>query len=403
MSFAQIHILQTNIIYVILLQMISVIGYYTTKFGELWEKSLFDLTEEALFGVLKESQIEKERIDAVFFGNMLGGVLENNLHSPSKIAEIMGTHIPVFRAEAACASGGAAFNLAYTYLEANPGKTVLVIGAEKMTDYSPEEVISALTAASSGEEQESGLTFPGLYAMMARVYLETYQYSAKDLNYVSYKNHYHGSLNDRAHFRNKVSLREIESSPLIADPFRVLDCSPISDGASAVIMTSDKKIISKREKTMKVLATEVATDTISLKSRNYLDGIEAARIAGKKAFQKAAMRPGDIQVAELHDCFSIAELFAMEDLGFWKKGTAGKRISLLETMLGSGHTLTTNTSGGLKAAGHPVGATGIKQIGEVFLQLTRQAGKRQIKNADKGLTHNVGGSGGTAIVSIFTV
>ena len=383
--------------------MISAIGYYTTKFGELWEKSLFDLVEEVLFGVLKGSHIEKGKIDAVFFGNMMGGTLENNLHSPSKIAEIMGTHIPVFRAEAACASGGAAFHLAHTYLKAKLGKTVLVIGAEKMTDFSPEEVITALTSASSGEEQESGLTFPGLYAMMAQVYLQKYHYSKKDLSYVSYKNHYHGSLNDKAHFRKKVTLQEIESSPLVAYPFGVLDCSPISDGASAIIMTSDKVLLSKQKKAIQVLSTEVATDTISLKNRKYLDGIEATQIAGKKAFDKAGITPKDIQIAELHDCFSIAELFAMEDLGFWKKGTAGKRISLLETMINSGGSLTTNTSGGLKAAGHPVGATGIKQIGEIYLQLTKQAGSRQIKNAKKGLTHNVGGSGGTAIVSIFGV
>lgn len=383
--------------------MISVIGYYTTKFGELWKKSLFDLVEEVLFGVLKENYIEKEKIDAVFFGNMMGGVLENNLHSPSKIAEIMGTHIPVFRAEAACASGGAAFHLAHTYLEANTGKTVLVIGAEKMTDYAPEEVISALTAASSGEEQESGLTFPGLYAMMAQVYFQKYHYTKKDLSYVSYKNHYHGSLNDKAHFSKKITLQEIESSPLVAYPLGVLDCSPISDGASAIIMTSDKTFLSKQKKAIQVLATEVATDTISLKNRKYLDGIEATHIAGEKALHKAGITPHDIQIAELHDCFSIAELFAMEDLGFWKKGTAGKQISQLETMLNSGGHLTTNTSGGLKAAGHPVGATGIKQIGEVYLQLTKQAGSRQVKGAKKGLTHNVGGSGGTAIVSIFGV
>lgn len=379
-----------------------VVGYYTTKYGELWDKSLFDLVEEALFGVLKETSLEKGQIDAVFFGNMMAGTLENNLHSPSKIAEILNAHIPIFRTEAACASGGMAFHMAHTYLQANAGKTVLIIGAEKMTDYSPEEAITALTSASSGEEQEAGLTFPGLYAMMAQVYLSKYKFTKKSLGNVAYKNHYHGTLNDKAHFRRRITVKDAINSPLIAYPLGVLDCSPISDGASAIIMTSDKDIVS-HSKSVSVLATSVATDSISLKNRKRLDGIEATEISGNKAFKQAGLKREQIQVAELHDCFTIAELLAMEDLGFWKKGTGGKRILSLETMLGSSGGLTVNTSGGLKAAGHPVGATGIKQIGEVYLQLTSQAAGRQVKHARYGLTHNVGGSGGSAVVSIFGV
>ncbi|EKD90059.1 MAG: hypothetical protein ACD_32C00055G0001, partial [uncultured bacterium] len=146
-------------------------GYYTTRFGELWDKSLFDLVEEAILGVLKQNKLENKQIDAVFFGNMLAGVLENNLHSTAKIAEILHINVPIFRSEAACASGGVAFNLARIYLDANPNKNVLVIGAEKMTDYSPEEAITALSAAASGEEQEAGLTFSGLYALITNYYL----------------------------------------------------------------------------------------------------------------------------------------------------------------------------------------------------------------------------------------
>ena len=186
--------------------MISIIDYYTTQFGELWDKSLSDLIEEALKGVLKNSQLDKKQIDAIFFGNMLAGVLENNLHAPSKIAEILGVNIPIFRVEAACASGGIAFHLAKNYLDANPNKTILVIGAEKMTDYSPEETTSALASAASGEEQEAGLTFPGLYAMMANYYLEKYKYNEEHLAYVSFKNHFHGTLNDKAHFRDRKSV-----------------------------------------------------------------------------------------------------------------------------------------------------------------------------------------------------
>ena len=383
--------------------MTHLIGYYTTQFGELWDKSLFDLVAEAINGVLKQTRLSNKQINAVFFGNMLAGVLENNLHSPSKIAEILKVNIPIFRTEAACASGGAAFNLAKTYLEANSNKNVLVVGAEKMTDYSPEEAITALSAAASGEEQEAGLTFPGLYAMMANFYLGKYHYTEENLAYVSVKNHYHGSLNDKAHFRKKISVEDVLKSPYIAYPLKVLDSSPISDGAAAVLLTNNRDMIKKQKHSVSVLASEIATDTISLKERKNLDGILATKIAAKAAFGKAKIKRKDINVAEVHDCFSIAEILAMEDLGFWEKGEGGKRIKEWGTMYGNGGDLIVNTSGGLKAAGHPVGATGIKQIGEIFLQLTEQAEKRQVKNIKYGLTHNVGGSGGTAVVTILGI
>jgi len=376
-------------------------GYYTTKFGELWDKSLFDLVEEAINGVLKSTNLERKKIDAVFFGNMLAGVLGNNLHSTSKLSEILDVNIPVFRTEAACASGGTAFNLAKTYLDANSNKNVLVIGAEKMTDYSPEEVITALSAAASGEEQEAGLTFSGLYAMMANFYLEKYHYTEKNLAYVSVKNHYHGTLNDKAHFRRQITIDNVLKSAYVSYPLKVLDSSPISDGASAIIMSNNLNFIKKQDYSVSVLASEIATDTISLKSRKNIDEILATKIASDKAFKMAKIKRSDINVAELHDCFSIAEILAMEDLGFWKKGEGGQKIMEESTTYGNGGNLIVNTSGGLKASGHPVGATGIKQIGEIFLQLTGQANNRQVKNGKYGLAHNVGGSGGTAVVTIL--
>lgn len=380
--------------------MVSIIGFYQTKFGELWEKSLFDLVKEAVDGVLKESSLELGQIEAIFFSNMLGGVLENNLHSSAKIAEILKVNIPVFHIEAACASGGMAFYLANKYLESGKNKTVMVIGAEKMTDYSPEEVTTALASASSGEEQEAGLTFPGLYALMANYYLEKYHYTEENLAYVSVKNHYHGSLNKKAQFRKTITVEEVLKSPYVAYPLKILDSSPITDGAAALILTNDREIIKKVKFNVSVLASAVANDTISLSQRKRLDEILATKIAGEKAFYEAKLKPTDIDIAEVHDCFSIAEILAMEDLGFWQKGEGGEKIKEQSTMLGKGE-LIVNSSGGLKAAGHPVGATGIKQIGEVFLQLTNQAEQRQVKGVKYGLTHNVGGSGGTAVVAIL--
>lgn len=378
----------------------SVIGYYTTVFGELWEKSLFDLVDEAMKGVLRFTEMDKKEIDAVFFGNMLAGITDNTLLSAGHISEKMGLSVPIYRTEGACASGGLAFHLADQYLKTHPDSTVLVIGAEKMNDVSVQEITTALASASAIDEQEAGLTFPGLYAMLAQVYLETYRYTEEHLAAVGIKNHYHGSLNTKAHFQRKMTQEQVLKSAYVAHPLKMLDCSPISDGASAVVLTN-KSSLTKKHHSITVQATEVATDTISLAKRKRLTGLDASRIAAQKAFRTASCSPEDISIAELHDCFSIAEIMAMEDIGFWKEGEGGKRMVNLETQLGNNGRLVVNTSGGLKAAGHPVGATGIKQIGEIYLQLTGQAEKRQIQKARYGLAHNVGGSGAVAVVTIL--
>lgn len=379
-----------------------VIGYYTTKFGEIWEQSLFDLAEEAVWGVLKDSHLELHDIDAIFFGNMLGGILENNLHAGAKIADILGVTIPIFRVEGACASGGMAFHLANEYIKSGKAKTVLVLGAEKMTDVQPEFIVQGLMSAASGEEQECGLTFPGLYALMARSYLKKYNYDRKNLAAVSIKNHAHGVLNPTAHFRKAITVKQVLQSSLIASPLGLLDCSPVSDGAAALIITSDTTKIKKMGGVV-IRSSQVATDSISLLQRDSLTELKATQIAADKAFDETHLKRSDISLAEVHDCFTIAELFAMEDLGFWKKGEAGKRVLSYETHIDNGGSLIVNTSGGLKAAGHPVGATGIKQIGELYLQLTGKADRRQIKNVLNALAHNVGGSGGTAVVTILSI
>ncbi len=381
--------------------MISIVGYYSTKFGELWEKSLFDLTKEAIKGVLSNLHIDLKEIDGIFFANMLAGVLENNLHSVAKISEIFKINIPIFRVESACASGGVAVHLAYQYLKANYDKNILVVGAEKMTDYSPEQVTMALSAAASGEEQEAGLTFPGAYGLMANHYLNKYGYTEENLAYVSVKNHYHGTLNEKAHFKKNITLEDVLKSSYVAYPLKVLDSSPISDGACALVLTNKKDLIKKIEKKAFILSSILATDSISLTKRQFLDRIVASEIAGNLAFKEAKIERKNIKIAEVHDCFTIAEILALEDLGFCKKGEGGKLVKDYSTMISKSSQLVVNTSGGLKAAGHPIGATGVKQIGEIFLQLTGQAEKRQVKSANYGLAHNVGGSGGSAVVTIM--
>jgi len=383
--------------------MVHLIGYQTTKFGELWNKTLFELVEEVINNLLADLKFDKNELGAVFFANMLGGVLENNLHSGAKIAEMLHFHLPIFRLEGACASGGLAFHSAYQYLNANPQTTVLVVGAEKMTDYSSEKITTALTSATSGEEQAAGVTFPGLYALLAQAYLHRYQYSEEVMAAIAVKNHRHGLLNPKGQFHREISIDDVLNSPYIAYPLKLLDCSPITDGASAILLTNNKKHLKKVTKTVCVLSSVVATDSISLTGRTSLLELVATKIAADKAFKKAKIRRKDVQVAEVHDCFTIAEILGLEDLGFWQKGKGGKEAMAFSTQLGMNNSLVVNPSGGLKSAGHPIGATGVKQVGEIFLQLINQADKRQVKKAHYGLTHNVGGSGGTAVVSLFGV
>lgn len=376
---------------------IHVVGSAVTKFGELWGVSPRSLAREVFSSALKDSGLEKKEIEAVFVGNMLSGILAGQEHLGPFFAEEMGmANIPAFHIEAACASGGLAMHMAVNAVLSGRYKTVAVLGIEKMTDYKPETISTALMAASSDEERSAGITFPGLYAIMAREYIRKYGISEKELASVAVKNHYHASLNPKAQFQNALTLEAVIKSPLVSDPLRLLECSPVSDGAAAVIVSS---LGSKRS--VEVLASEVATDSLGLAQRSSLTEMVSTQISSRKAFEAANIKPKDIDVAEVHDCFSIAEILALEDLGFFEKGKAGSAILKGDLTLGSSKHLVVNTSGGLKGAGHPVGATGVKQIVEIVDQLRGRAEKRQVRGAKIGLTQNVGGSGATAVVHIF--
>lgn len=373
---------------------IQIIGAATTKFGEHWHKSLRDLIRDACFEAMKDGNVKKEQIDAIYIGNMLSGMLSGQEQLGPVVTEELGLNVPAMRIEGACASGGLAIHEAVNAVELGKYETVLVIGCEKLTDRTQEMVSMALMAAGSDAERQSGATFPALYALMARAHMEKYGTTEEQLAAVAVKNHYHASLNGKAHFTYPITSKQVLTSACIADPLKLLDCSPVSDGASAVIIT---KTTSK----VKIAACEVVTDTLGLAQRESLTELKATKIAGEKAYQTAEVGPKDIDVAELHDCFTIAEIMALEDLGFYEKGEAGPRILKGETKLGA-KGLITNTSGGLKACGHPVGATGVKQIVEVTKQLRGEGEKKQVEGAKIGLCHNVGGTGATAVVTILS-
>ncbi|KKQ29771.1 MAG: Acetyl-CoA acetyltransferase [Candidatus Levybacteria bacterium GW2011_GWA2_37_36] len=379
---------------------INILGGATTKFGELWSISPRTLANEAMDGALKQSKIKSSQIDALFVGNMLAGILGNQANTASLFAEELGVQIPAFRLEGACASGGLALHNAINSLKAGAYKTVMVLGVEKMTDHNSDDVTTALMSAGSDEERTSGATFPGLYALMARAYMQEYGITEEILASVSVKNHFHGSFNPKAQFKSIITVGDVMRSGKIADPLKLLDCSPISDGAAAVVITSDSVLARRLPKPILITASEVATDTLSLYDRKSFTTLSAVVTASQKAYENAGIKPQDIDAAEIHDCFSIAEAMAVEDLGFSKKGQGAKDISENKYTLGKGKIIS-NPSGGLKACGHPVGATGIKQIIEITEQLRGVAGKRQVKNAKIGLTHNVGGTGTVAAVHIL--
>ena len=379
---------------------IAVLGVGTTKFGELWEISPRTLVKEAVFEALSDASLKLPDIEALYVGNMLSGILGQQENLGALFAEELGVNIPAFKIEGACASGGLAVHNAINSILAGVYRTVLVVGVEKMTDHNPGEVVSALMGAGHDEERLAGMTFPGLYAMLARSYIEKYKTKKEDLAAVAVKNHYHATLNSKAQFQHKVSLEQVLNSPLVADPLGLLDCSPISDGAAAIIIAKSNKQKETRRKNVYITASTVATDTLSLSGRKDLTSLASAVKAAKKAYKMAGIEPENIDVAEVHDCFSIAEIIACEDLSFFPKGKAASEIAKGKTTLGQGRPVV-NPSGGLKACGHPVGATGVKQIAEIATQLRGEAGLRQVKGAKVGLTHNVGGSGAVAAIHIL--
>jgi Acetyl-CoA acetyltransferase len=301
--------------------------------------------------------------------------------------------------EAACASGGLAFRQGVMAVASGMADIVVAAGVEKMTDVASGQTVDTLAGAADREwEGFVGATFPGLYAMIATDYMHRYPLTREQLAQVAVKNHYNGARNPIAQFQQEITIDTVIGSSLVADPLRLFDCSPITDGAAAVILAPLEIAKKFTDTPVRILASAQASDTIALHDRRDISTLDATVDAGRKAFRQAHLTQKDIDLVEVHDCFTIAEICAIEDLGFCTKGEAGKLTGEGVTALNGD--LPINTSGGLKACGHPVGATGIKQIYEVVQQLRGEAGKRQV-DAEVGMTHNVGGTGATVVVHIL--
>lgn len=378
---------------------VGIAGVYQTKFGELWVRSLEDLIEEASRGAIEESGLKKDQIEAVFVANMLAENLSGQAHLGALLAGQLGIKAPITRIEAACASGGVAIRKATLLIEAGIHEAVLVVGAEKMTDEVASETGASLMGAAGEDEALAGLNFVGLYALMAQAYLKEFKASEEDLAWVAVKNHFHASLNEKAQFPFEITLEQVLTSPKISDPLKLLDCSPISDGAAAAVLVSEKLMKKLGSKSVFIIGSGQASDSLSLKDREDLTSLKASGLAVNDAYRMAGLEAKDIDLVEVHDCFTIAEILALEDLGFYQKGEGFVAEKNGEVKLGGKRPV--NLSGGLKACGHPVGATGVKQVVELVKQLRGEAGKRQVRGARIGLAHNVGGTGGTAVVHIL--
>ncbi len=380
---------------------VSIIGTGCTVFGEHWNKSFRQLIAEAGIEAIQNAGVEGKDIEALYGGNMASGRFIGQEHVGALIADQLGLNpIPATRVEDACASGGVALRSGYMAIKSGEYDVVAVGGIEKMTDVGTDQAAIALGGAGDQEtELFHGASFPALYALMARAHMNKFGTTEEQLAAVSVKNHKNAMLNPKAQFHREITVADVMKSSYIASPLKLLDCSPITDGAAAVILCETEKAKEICEQPIEIIASGQASDTLALPGRKNLYETMAARVAAKAAFEKAKLTPKDIDFAEVHDCFTIAEILAIEAIGFCEKGKGGPFTEQGKTALDG--EIPVNVSGGLKGKGHPVGATGVAQAVEACIQLQGKAEKRQVKDAKIGLAHNVGGSGATATVHLF--
>ena len=359
-----------------------------TKFGKRKE-SLQGLIYEAFTNAISD---EKPDFDAVFIGSMNPDEFTGDSNIATLIVDHLGLYqTPSVRIENAPASGSAAFEQAFFSIASGYYEKVLVLAAEKMSDPPTHIATRIISKLVDKYERSCGATMPALAALVTRRYMYEYKLSREELALAAVKNHHNGTLNPYAQFQKEISVEDVLESKMIAEPLHLYDCASICDGACAVVLTS-------RKTDVKVTGLGHATDYLSLHYRDSLTSFNATKVAARRAYEMAHRQPGDMDVAEVHDAFTILEIVNPEDLGFFKPGEGVDALISGKTKL-SGE-LPINTSGGLKARGHPVGATGLAQICEIAWQLRGEAGKRQV-HADIGLCHNIGGFVNNNIVTIL--
>lgn len=381
---------------------VSVIGIGETKMGKFPDKSLRDLILEAGTKALEDSKIEKSKIEALYIGNFNASQLAGQSHVNALASEVLGLGcIPTLRTEGACASGSLAFRQGLIAIAAGLYDVVLVGGVEKMTHQDINTVTTAIASAADAElEVNLGTTFPSIFAMIANRYKYEYGEVRNAMATCAVQNHNNALLNPDAQLHKKIDIDKVIGGIPVADPLTVYDCSLITDGAGFLVLAASEVAEGLTDNPLiEVIGSGHAGDTLTISSKASITTLNATFQAAEEAYKMAGIKPSDIDFAEVHDCFTITQILNIEDLGFFEKGKGAQAI--LENKTAFNGCIPINTSGGLKAKGHPIGATGISQIFEVVTQLRGEAGKRQVRGAGIGLAHNIGGTGATCVVNIF--
>ncbi|MGB1697641.1 MAG: thiolase domain-containing protein, partial [Thermoplasmatota archaeon] len=372
---------------------VYVLGASHTHFGEHWEKSYRDLMTEAGLGALNDARIPGEDIDAVFVGSMSTGKFLGQEHIAPLLLDGAGLgdlHIPATRVEAAGASGGVALRAGIQAIKSGEASIVVVGGVEKMTDVSDADA-QAISCAGIDQEWEHfvGATDAALHALMTKAHMRKYGTTREHLAAVAVKNHAHGARNPLAQFQREITADLVTGSPVVADPLTMFDCAPLSDGAACVVLCNED-VAKAADRGVAITGSGQASDLLAVHSRADRTMLRATEEAARRAYAQAGISAADVQLAEVHDGFTIQEIMAIEDLGLVKRGTGG--IATLEGRTGLEGQVVVNPSGGLKARGHPAGATGIAQICELTWQLRGDANGRQVSDASIGVAHNTGGT-----------
>ncbi len=381
---------------------VGIVGIGHAKFGKKrTDATLRELAHEAVTPALEDAGVDTKDIDA----SVVGVACEDFAAQVSPAALIhdyvgMGNK-PVFRAEAACATGSAAVRTGWALIKSGLAEVILVVGAETMTHLGTPKATEVMARAGDTRwEYPFGVTFPGYYALMATAHMHKYGTTREQLSMVSVKNHMYGAMNPYAHIQKTITLEEAMKSAMICPPLNLYDCCLISDGAAAVILASEEKAKRISDTPVWLVGLGAASDTMMISERQNLTELRATKMAAEKAYKMARITPKNVDVAVVHDCFTIAEIMAYEDLGFCKNGEGGKFIEEKQSYIGG--KIPINTDGGLKSKGHPLGATGVSMTVEITKQLRGEAGKRQVNKAEIGLSQNIGEAGQYCFVHVYS-
>ncbi len=381
------------------MESVCVLGAGSTKYGKL-EDSISDITVQASVDAIESAGIDPQEVEAGYISNVFG-IADKQVHLGPVVMSNLGIpDRPSLSIESACGSGSVSFREAFANVAAGFYDAILVTGVEKVTHTGTEWTTTYFSYCSDFfYEGQAGASFPGLFASMARAYLTEFKTTEEDFANVAVKNHENGALNPKAHLRKKISVDDVLNSAVVASPLKLYDCCPFSDGASSVILCNEKFAKEHSKDYVRVTGSGRGGSPAALQGREHMTTIPSTRIASEKAYKMAGITAKDVDFAEVHDCFTIAEIVDTEDLGFFEKGKGAKAATEGRTRLNS--EISVNPSGGLKSKGHPIGATGVGQVVEAFDQLTGKAGQRTVKDAHIGLTHNFGATGASCAVHIF--